>query len=108
MLLILLIIVFKSLLQMESLWLSLAVMVLVLDSLTGHGITIDTAGTGLVYVSEWIIIVSQSSLVMVCLLVVLEGKVVILISLSVPLGLRFDKKGFLYVCDYHNDRLVIY
>ena len=25
-----------------------------------------------------------------------------------PLGLRFDKKGFLYVCDYCNNRLVIY
>ena len=46
-------------------------------------ITIDTAGTGLVYVSKVVIIVSQSSLVMVCLLVVLEGKVVILISLIV-------------------------
>ena len=27
---------------------------------------------------------------------------------SAPVGLRFDKKGFLYVCDYHNKRLVIY
>ena len=25
-----------------------------------------------------------------------------------PLGLRFDKKGFLYVCDFSNHRLVIY
>ena len=25
-----------------------------------------------------------------------------------PYGLRFDKKGFLYVCDHNNWRLVIY
>ena len=25
-----------------------------------------------------------------------------------PLGLRFGNKGFLYVCDFNNHRLVIY
>ena len=25
-----------------------------------------------------------------------------------PFGLRFDKKGFLYVCDFGNNQLVIY
>ena len=25
-----------------------------------------------------------------------------------PIGLTFDKKGFLYVCDYSNDQIVIY
>ena len=70
-----------------------------------YGITIDTAGTGLVYVIE-------------------EGnhRVSVFTSDGVfvssfrnennadncPLGLTFDKEGFLYVCDNENDQVVIY
>ena len=50
----------------------------------------------------------QSSLVMVCLLVVLEGKGSNIDQFNCPLGLKFDKKGFLYVCDFNNKRLDIY
>ena len=73
-----------------------------------RGITIDTAGTGLVYVSE-----AGNNRVSVF---TSDGVFVSIIGregsrrnqFDIPLGLRFDKKGFLYVCDYNNDRLVIY
>ena len=71
-----------------------------------YGITIDTAGTGLIYVSE-------------------EGnhRVSVFTSDGVfvssfpndenadnfdPVGLTFDKEGFLYACDYSNNQVVIY
>ena len=73
-----------------------------------RGITIDTAGTGLVCVSE-----EGSHRVSVF---TSDGVFVSIIGregsnrnqFNIPLGLRFDKKGFLYVCDYNNHRLVIY
>ena len=92
MLLIGVIIIFKSLLQMESLWLSLAVKVLVLD--LPRGIIIDTAGTGLVYVSEGgndRISVFTSDGVFVSSF---GRKGSTIDQFKLPLGLRFDKKGF--------------
>ena len=73
-----------------------------------RGITTDTAGTDLVYVSE-----AGNRRVSVF---TSDGVFVRIIGregsrrnqFDIPLGLRFDKKGFLYVCDYNNDRLVIY
>ena len=73
-----------------------------------RGITIDTAGTGLVYVSEEgnnCVSVFTSDGVFVSI-IGMEGSN--RNQFDIPLGLRFDKKGFLYVCDYYNDRLVIY
>ena len=72
------------------------------------GITIDTADTGLVYVSE-----AGNRRVSVF---TTDGVFVSIFGMGgshrnqfdIPLGLRFDKKGFLYVCDYNNHRLVIY
>ena len=70
------------------------------------GITIDTAGTGLVYVRD-----SGNHRVSVFtsdgVFVSSFGRKGI-DQLYFPLGLRFDKKGFLYVCDFGNKRLVIY
>ena len=72
------------------------------------GITIDTAGTGLVYVSE-----GGNNRVSVF---TSDGKFVSsfgrygsnIDQFNFPKGLRFNKNGFLYVCDYNNHRLVIY
>ena len=67
-----------------------------------RGITIDTS-TGLVYVSEELnhrVSVFTSDGVFVSRF----GK----LWFNIPLGLAFDKKGFLYVCDFNNSRLVIY
>ena len=73
-----------------------------------RGITIDTAGTSLVYVSEGgnnRVSVFTSDGVFVSSF---GRKGSNIDQLDAPVGLRFDKKGFLYVCDYSNNRLVIY
>ena len=83
------------------------------DSGPGHlkypcGITIDTAGTGLVYVSvkgNNRVSVFTSDGVFVSSF---GSKGSNIDQFNFPLGLRLDKKGFLYVCDFFNDRLVIY
>ena len=73
-----------------------------------YGITIDTAGTGLVYIS-----VSEGG----------NNRVSVFTSDGVfvssfgnennadnfnPVGLTFDKEGFLYVCDFASNQVVIY
>ena len=71
-------------------------------------ITIDTADTGLVYVSDNVnrrVSVFTSDGVFVSSF---GGKGSNINQFEFPLGLRFDKKGFLYVCDSINNRLVIY
>ena len=73
-----------------------------------HGITIDTAGTGLVYISEegnYRVSVFTSDGVFVSSF---GRKGSNIAQFNLPLGLIFDKKGFLYVCDYFNKQLVIY
>ena len=73
-----------------------------------HGITIDTAGTGLVYVSEADnnhVSVFTSDGVFVSSFGMKGSNID---QFNVPFGLGFDKKGFLYVSDHGNDRLVIY
>ena len=73
-----------------------------------RGITIDTASTGLVYVSEFDnhrVSVFTSDGVFVSSFG-REGSNID--QFNFPLELRFDKKGFLYVCDAGNKRLVIY
>ena len=73
-----------------------------------HGITIDTAGTGLVYVSEegnHRVSVFTSDGVFVSSFGRYGSNID---QFNYPFGLRFDKKGFLYVCDFGNNRLVIY
>ena len=73
-----------------------------------HGITIDTAGTGLVYVSEYgnhRVSVFTSDGVFVSSFGMKSSNID---QFNFPVGLRFDRKGFLYVCDGGNDRLVIY
>ena len=65
------------------------------------GITIDTAATGLVYVSEYDnhrISVFTSDGVFVKSFGEFRN----------PKGLKFDKDGFLYVCDFNNDQIVVY
>ena len=72
------------------------------------GITIDTAGTGLVYVSEegnHRVSVFTSDGVFVSSFG-REGSNID--QFNSPRRLRLDKKGFLYVCDSCNNRLVIY
>ena len=72
------------------------------------GIIIDTAGTGLVYVSDsgnHRVSVFTSDGVFVSSFGRLGSNSD---QFNIPKGLIFDKKGFLYVCDYRNDRLVIY
>ena len=72
------------------------------------GIAIDTAGTGLVYVSEDVnnrVSVFTSDGVFVSSFG-REGSNID--QFNSPTGLIFDKKGFLYVCDCSNKRLVIY
>ena len=73
------------------------------------GITIDTAGTGLVYVGD-----GDNHRVSVF---TSDGVFVSSFGMSgkdidqqfyTPIGLTFDKEGLLYVCDYANNRLVIY
>ena len=67
-----------------------------------YGITIDTAGTGLVYVSE-----EDNHRVSV-----FTSDGVFVSSFrnndNYPLGLAFDKEGFLYVCDNKNNQVAIY
>ena len=72
------------------------------------GITIDTAATGLVYVSEWgnkCISVFTSDGVFVSRLGS-EGSNID--QFNSPIRLTFNKDGFLYVCDFGNNRLVVY
>ena len=72
------------------------------------GITIDTAGTGLVYVSEFHnhrVSVFTSDGVFVSSFGI-EGNYID--EVWFPTGLIFDKNGFLYVCDFGNNQLVIY
>uniref|UniRef100_A0A1X7SWU8 B-box C-terminal domain-containing protein n=1 Tax=Amphimedon queenslandica TaxID=400682 RepID=A0A1X7SWU8_AMPQE len=72
------------------------------------GIAIDTAATGLVYVSEYgnhRISVFTSDGVFVSSF---GSKGSDIDQFFLPSGLKFDKNGFLYVCDFHNDRLVVY
>ena len=72
------------------------------------GITIDTAGTGLVYVSEWSnhrVSVFTSDGVFVSSFGRRGSNID---QFNNPRGLTFNKEGLLYVCDYENDRLVVY
>ena len=69
-------------------------------------ITIDTAGTGLVYISEddnYCVSVFTSDGVFVSSFRNNEN-----VDNLNPVGLAFDKEGFLYVCDYKNNQVVIY
>ena len=73
-----------------------------------YGITIDTAATGLVYVSEHgnnRISVFTSDGVFVSSFGS-EGSNID--QFNDPSGLTLDKDGFLYVCDFSNNRLVVY
>ena len=72
------------------------------------GIAIDTAATGLVYVSEWgnhRISVFTSDGVFVSRF---GSKGSNIDQFICPSGLAFNKDGFLYVCDFNNDRIVVY
>ena len=72
------------------------------------GIAIDTAGTGLVYVSEWDnhrVSVFTNDGVFVCSF---GKKGSNIDQFSTLAELKFDKKGSLYVCDFCNNRLVVY
>ena len=64
-------------------------------------ITIDTAGTGLVYVSEYnyhrVSIFTSDG--------VLVNRVD---QFKCPIGITFDNRGYLYICDYGTDQLIIY
>ena len=65
------------------------------------GITIDTAATDLVYVSEYD---NHSISVFTS-----DGAFVKSFGeFRNPKGLKFDKDGFLYVCDFNNCRIVVY
>ena len=73
-----------------------------------RGITIDTAGTGLVYVSEYgnnRVSVFTSDGVFVCSFGRLGRNID---QFNNPVGLTFNKEGLLYVCDFSNNRLVVY
>ena len=73
-----------------------------------NGIIIDTAGTGLVYVSEWgsnSISVFTSDGVFVSRFGSYGSSIG---QFNYPYGLAFDKDGFLYVCDWGNNQLVVY
>ena len=73
-----------------------------------EGITIDTAATGLVYVSEegnHCISVFTSDGVFVSRF---GNRGSNIDQFSAPVGLAFNKDRFLYVCDYFNYRLVVY
>ena len=73
-----------------------------------YGIAIDTTGTGLVYVSDWD---NHRVSVFTC-----DGVFISIFGnygrnvnqFNYPIGLSFDKEGFLYVCDYYNNRIVVY
>ena len=67
-----------------------------------HGIAIDTAGTGLVYVSEGgnhrvSVFTSDGAFFST-----FEG------YYNIPIGLKFDKNGLFYVCNYGINQIVIY
>ena len=73
-----------------------------------RGITIDTTDTGLVYVSDsgnHRVSVFTSDGVFVSSF---GRKGSNIDQFNYPFKLRFDRKGFLYVCDIGNNRLVIY
>ena len=73
-----------------------------------NGITIDTAATGLVYVSEYgnnRISVFTSDGVFVSSFGSIGSNID---QFNSPIRLTFDKDGFLYVCDFCNNRLVVY
>ena len=73
-----------------------------------YGITIDIAITGLVYICEYgnnRVSVFTSNGVFVSSFG-REGNNID--QFSKPIGLSFDKKGLLHVCDFYNNRLVIY
>ena len=73
-----------------------------------RGITIDTAATGLVYVSELMnnrISVFTSDSVFVSQFGIKGSNID---QFRYPHGLTFSKDGLLYVCDFGNDRLVVY
>ena len=73
-----------------------------------YGITIDTAGTGLVYVSEGgnhRVSVFTSDGVFVSSF---GRKGSNIDQFHNPLGLAFNREGLLCVCDYSNNRLVVY
>ena len=75
---------------------------------TPGGIAIDTAGTGLVYVSSKeynCVSVFTSEGAFVCRFG-RNGKNID--EFNGPRELAFDKEGFLYICDQVNNRLVIY
>uniref|UniRef100_A0A1X7TVC5 B-box C-terminal domain-containing protein n=1 Tax=Amphimedon queenslandica TaxID=400682 RepID=A0A1X7TVC5_AMPQE len=72
------------------------------------GITMDTAATGLVYVSEWVnhrISVFTSDGVFVSKF---GSKGSNIDQFNNPYGSTFDKNGHFYVCDWTNNRLVVY
>ena len=72
------------------------------------GITIDTAASGLVYVSELgnhCISVFTSDDVFVSRF---GSKGSNIDQFICPSVLAFNRDGFLYVCDFNNDRLVVY
>ena len=72
------------------------------------GITIDTAGTGLVYVSErdnHRVSVFTSDGVFVSSFGRYGSNID---QFDSPLGLTINKEGLLYVCDFSNNRLVVY
>ena len=72
------------------------------------GIAIDNAGTGLVYVSEGgnsrISVFTRDGDFVRCF----GGKGGSDEKFNNPLGMAFDKDGFLYICDSRNERIVIY
>ena len=72
------------------------------------GIAIDNAGTGLVYVSEGgnsrISVFTRDGDFVRCF----GGKGGSDEKFNNPLGMAFDKDGFLYICDSRNGRIVIY
>ena len=72
------------------------------------GIAIDNAGTGLVYVSEAgnsrISVFTSDCDFLSCL----GEKSDVNYQFKNPLGMAFNKRGLLYICDYRNDRIVIY
>ena len=71
-------------------------------------ITIDTTGTGLVYVTDLgnnrISVFKKDGQFIRCF----GGLGSCENEFKKPIGITFDKEGFLYVCDSGNDRLVVY
>ena len=72
------------------------------------GIAIDNAGTGFVYVSEGgnsrISVFTSDGDFVSCF----SGKGDDDSQLNNPLGMAFNKMGFLHVCDYRNGRIVVF